>query len=85
MGTGRQGGCYRVAGPPKPNTPDTVLSTSLPDSPLGALACTCVAFHHALAIRAIALPDAPPECVSLHLCLPLIMPLLSEPCLSIAA
>lgn len=27
--------------PPKSNTPDTVLSTSLPDSPLGASACTC--------------------------------------------
>ena len=31
-------GCW----PPKPNTPDTVLSTSLPDSPLGESACIYV-------------------------------------------
>ena len=38
-------GCW----PPKPNTPDTVLSTSLPDSPLGESACICVGLGHALA------------------------------------
>ena len=38
-------GCW----PPKPNTPDTVLSTSLPDSPLGESACTCVGLGHAFA------------------------------------
>ena len=36
--------------PPKPNTPDTVLSTSLPDSPLGESSCICVGLVHAFAI-----------------------------------
>ena len=35
--------------PPKPNTPDTVLSTSLPDSPLGESACICVGLDYAFA------------------------------------
>lgn len=70
--------------PPKPNTPDTVLSTSLPDSPLGASACTCDVFHHALITRAISSPDSPlvaSACISIAFDHALAI----EPCLSIAA
>lgn len=52
--------------PPKPNTPDTVLSTSLPDSPLGASACTCSVTMPWLSepFHCLTLP----WCVSLHQC-----------------